>query len=140
MLKKLKEIESRVIVGGENLLEKAELQEKLLAESELELENQRAKELELQNALNKKQAEILQIEESYGTLQEEIVGVNKKLKKVFSLMKSAQSELSEISSDYAKLKEDMLETIRATQKEIKRTNFIIQNYIPGKFHISNLRT
>ena len=89
------------------------------------------KELELQDALDKKQAEILQIEESYGTLQEEVVGVNKKLKKVFTLMKAAQSELSDISNDYTKLREDMLDTIRATQKEINLANFIIQNYIPG---------
>lgn len=41
MLEKLKALENKVIVGGENLLEKAELQEKLLAESELELEKQR---------------------------------------------------------------------------------------------------
>lgn len=74
----------------------------------------------------------MQIEESYGTLQEEISGVNKKLRRVFSLMKSSQSELLDIRSEYAKLREDILETIRATQKEINLANFIIQNYIPGK--------
>ena len=41
MIDKLKSLENKVIIGGENLLEKAELQEKLLAESELELEKQR---------------------------------------------------------------------------------------------------
>lgn len=41
MIEKLKALENKVIIGGENLLEKAELQEKLLAESELELEKQR---------------------------------------------------------------------------------------------------
>ena len=132
MINKLREIENKAIIGGENLLEKAELQEKLLAETELELEKQRVKELELQDELDKKQAEILQIEESYGTLQEEVVGLNKKLKKVFTLMKSAQSELSDKRSDYAKLREDMLETIRATQREIKLADFIIKHYIPGR--------
>ena len=137
MINKLREIENKAIIGGENLLEKAELQEKLLAETEAELEKQRVKELELQDELCKKQAEILQIEESYGTLQEEVVGLNKKLKKVFTLMKSAQSELSDKRSDYAKLKEDMLETIRATQREIKLADFIIKHYIPGEFLLRN---
>lgn len=132
MINKLREIENKAIIGGENLLEKVELQEKLLAETEAELEKQRVKEAELQDELDKKQAEILQIEESYGTLQEEVVGLNKKLKKVFTLMKSAQSELSDKRSDYAKLKEDMLETIRATQREIKLADFIIKHYIPGR--------
>lgn len=38
LVDKLKCLEDKIIVGGENLLEKAELQEKLLAESEAELE------------------------------------------------------------------------------------------------------
>lgn len=37
MLEKLKALENKIMVGGENLLEKAELQERLLAESEAEL-------------------------------------------------------------------------------------------------------
>jgi hypothetical protein len=37
LLDKLKCLEEKIMVGGENLLEKAELQEKLLAESEAEL-------------------------------------------------------------------------------------------------------
>ena len=42
------------------------------------------KEAELKSVLERKQAEMLQIEESYGTLQEEVTGLNKKLKKVLS--------------------------------------------------------
>lgn len=41
MLEKLKSLEEKIIVGGENLLAKAELQEKLLAESAAELEARR---------------------------------------------------------------------------------------------------
>lgn len=48
-------------------------------------------------------------------------------------MKSSQSELSDVISEYAKLREDMLETIRATQKEINLADFIIQNYIPETY-------
>jgi peptidoglycan hydrolase CwlO-like protein len=69
-------------MGGENLIEKAELQEKLIAESEAELQLRRNKEKELQMTLEQRQAEILKIEDSYGTLQEEVNALNKKLKKV----------------------------------------------------------
>lgn len=41
LIEKLKCLEEKIIVGGENLLAKAELQEKLLAESEAELEARR---------------------------------------------------------------------------------------------------
>lgn len=38
MAEKLKSLEQKIIIGGENLLEKAETQERLLAESEAELQ------------------------------------------------------------------------------------------------------
>ncbi|XP_015787992.1 kinesin-like protein KIF3A [Tetranychus urticae] len=130
LLEKLKCLEEKIMVGGENLLEKAELQEKLLIESEAELEARKKKEDELKIALEKKQAEMIQIEEFYGTLQEEVVGINKKLKKVFNYLCSAKSELSDIQSEYSKLREDLLDTIRATHKEIKLANLIISQFIP----------
>ena len=47
MLEKLKSLEAKICVGGENLIEKAELQEKLIAESEAELQLRRNKEKEI---------------------------------------------------------------------------------------------
>ncbi|RWS13838.1 Kinesin-like protein 4 [Dinothrombium tinctorium] len=132
-LEKLKYLEAKIMVGGENLLEKAELQEKLLAESEAELQERRDKEAALKLELERKEAEILQIEESYGTLQEEIVGLNKKLKKVFSYLCAAKSEFADMQSEYSKLREDILDTIRATHKEIKLANYIIKCHIPESY-------
>jgi kinesin family protein 3/17 len=48
---KLASLEKKIIVGGENLLEKAELQARLLAESEKELEARLQKETELKKRL-----------------------------------------------------------------------------------------
>lgn len=56
MLKqKLAAVEKKIIVGGENLLEKAEEQEKLLEESAKELEERKEKEEELRKALEEKE-------------------------------------------------------------------------------------
>lgn len=82
LAEKLRMLEQKIVVGGENLLEKAERQEKQLAESEAELENIRRKEQELKDALEQKNAEMLQIEGSYESLNEEVVALNRKLKKV----------------------------------------------------------
>ena len=58
---KLQVIEKKIIVGGENLLEKAEEQERLLAESAKELEQRKEKEGELKKALEEKEvSEILE--------------------------------------------------------------------------------
>ena len=82
LIEKLKEIQQKIMIGGENLLEKAEQQERQLAETEAELEASRNKELELKSVLEQKEGEILKMEESYGSLQEEAAALNKKLIKV----------------------------------------------------------
>lgn len=82
MQEKLKMLQEKIMIGGENLLEKAEQQERQLAETEAAIEASRTKELELKCVLEQKDAEILKIEESYESLQEEVAGLNKKLIKV----------------------------------------------------------
>jgi len=52
---KLAQIEKKIIVGGENLLEKAEEQEKLLEESARELEERQKKAESLRRALEEKE-------------------------------------------------------------------------------------
>jgi len=52
---KLQQIEKKIIVGGENLLEKAEEQERLLDESAKELEERRQKAEALRKALEEKE-------------------------------------------------------------------------------------
>ncbi len=96
MKSKLLALEKKIIVGGENLLEKAEEQERLLQESAKELEETIRKEEELKNALQEKEAEKLDIEEKYASLQDEAAGKSRKLKKVWTMLQSAKSELSDL--------------------------------------------
>lgn len=55
MSHKLAAIEKKIIVGGENLLEKAEEQEKLLEQSAKELEERHAKYEQLRRQLEEKE-------------------------------------------------------------------------------------
>lgn len=60
LLKKLHQIEKKVIVGGENLLEKMEEQAKLLEDSNKELEERKNKEAELRKVLEQKQVCVIE--------------------------------------------------------------------------------
>lgn len=55
MREKLQNLEKKILVGGENLLEKAELQEQLLEASARELEQRRRKEEHLRQQLQQKE-------------------------------------------------------------------------------------
>ena len=93
---KLVALEKKIIVGGENLLDKAEEQEKLLDESAKELEETIETEQKLRQQLKAKEAERVDIEEKYSSLQEEASGKTRKLKKVWSMLQSAKSELTDV--------------------------------------------
>lgn len=54
-MQKLHALEKKIIVGGENLLQKAEEQERLLEESARELEERKLKEAALREALELKE-------------------------------------------------------------------------------------
>ena len=90
---KLSTIEKKVIVGGVDLLKKSEEQERLLEESSRELEERVKKQEELRKELEERELEEKDIEEKYASLQEEAVGKTKKLKKVWSMLMSAKSEV-----------------------------------------------
>lgn len=93
MEEKLQAIEKKVIVGGVDLLQKMEDQEKLLDESAKELEERQKKQEALKRELEEKEAERIDIEEKYVNLQEEAAGKTKKLKKVWTMLMSAKSEV-----------------------------------------------
>ena len=70
-----------MFIVGENLLEKAEEQERLLDESARQLEDTISREASIRQKMKEKEAERLDIEEKYSSLQEEVAGKTRKLKK-----------------------------------------------------------
>ncbi|GAB1601161.1 kinesin-like protein KIF3A [Argonauta hians] len=133
LTQKLAVIEKKIIVGGENLLEKAEEQERLLEESACELEERKKREEELRKALEEKEQERLDIEEKYSSLQEEVVGKTKKLKKCWSMYTQAKIEIADVQKDHQREMEGLLENVRQLSRELKLQMLTIDNFIPMEF-------
>ncbi|GFR15965.1 kinesin-like protein KIF3A [Trichonephila clavata] len=133
LVQKLQGLEKQIIIGGENLLEKAQEQEKLLEESSKELEERKKKELELKKALEEKETERLNIEEKYSSLQEEAAGKTKKLKKVWQMLLSAKNELNDLRQEHQREMEGLLENIRQLDRELSLNKLIIDMFIPPEY-------
>uniref|UniRef100_A0A0K0FGM0 Kinesin-like protein n=1 Tax=Strongyloides venezuelensis TaxID=75913 RepID=A0A0K0FGM0_STRVS len=130
---KLHQIEKNIIIGGENLLDKAEIQAKLLEESNIELEQSKQSEEELKKVLKEREAERLDIEEKYSSLQEEANGKTKKLKKVWTLLCDAKEELKDVQEEHQREMELLLDNVRQLRKELMLYLTIIDNYIPEEY-------
>ena len=81
-------------MGGVDLLEKAQEQERLLEESAKELQARQAKEEELRKRLLKKEAEQKKAEEKFTNMQEEADVKTRALKKAFHQLMSAKNEVT----------------------------------------------
>lgn len=130
---KLQSLENKILVGGENLLEKAFNQEKLLESSVAELEATSKKEQELHQNLQKIEAERIDIEERYSSMQEECVGKTKKLQKVMSMLMSLKSELADQQQEQQREKEGIYENIRSLSRELALCELVINSYIPKEY-------
>ena len=153
---------AQVIVGGVNLLEQAEEQERLLEQSAKELENRKKKEAKLRRQLQKKEAEQHDIEEKYANLREESEGKTKRLKEVWKQLQHAKEEASvytfivmcklcmiivyssiirvpvclqiaDMQAEFQQENEQLLETIRELEREVNLQQLIMNSYIPEEY-------
>lgn len=130
---KLQRLESKVLVGGENLLDKADTQRRLLEQAARELELRAANELRLKEDLQKKEAERLDIEERYSSLQEENAAKTRKLKRAVQLLNSAKAELADQQREQQREMEGILDSIRALKREIQLADLVLDSYIPKEY-------
>lgn len=133
LLQQLRLLKNKIMIGGVNLLEKAEMHERLLEASRQELEEKRQRELNLKNELDKKQKYIDSMAKSKGTLEDQVIVLDDKLKRVLTMYHQTKEEQRDLSNEHEQLKENLLKTIRATNKEIKYANCIIDDFIPGEY-------
>ncbi|XP_041968700.1 kinesin-like protein KIF3A [Aricia agestis] len=130
---KLSRLESKVLVGGENLLEKADAQRRLLEQAARELEQRRLVELQLQKHLQKKEAERLDIEERYSSLQEESAAKSRKLKRAVQLLSAAKAELADQQREQQREMEGILDGVRALRRELQLAEIVLDAYIPKEY-------
>ena len=108
-------------------------QEKLLEESARELEETIAREESLRKRLEAKEAERLDVEEKYSSLQEEAAGKTRKLKKVWGMYQSAKAELGDLQSEQQREMEGLLDSVRHLTRELRLQMLIIDNFVPPEY-------
>ncbi|GCB69961.1 hypothetical protein scyTo_0010674 [Scyliorhinus torazame] len=77
--------------------------------------------------------ERLDIEEKYTSLQEEAQGKTKKLKKVWTMLMAAKSEMADLQQEHQREIEGLLENIRQLSRELRLQMLIIDNFIPQEY-------
>jgi kinesin family member 3A len=88
---------------------------------------------QLEENLQKIEAERIDIEERYSSLQEECVGKTKKLQRVMSMLMSLKSELGDQQQEQQREKEGIYDNIRSLSRELALCELVINAYIPKEY-------
>ncbi|EOD32389.1 hypothetical protein EMIHUDRAFT_230328 [Emiliania huxleyi CCMP1516] len=103
---RLKELEGKLIVGGENLLDKSEKQES-----------------------PSHPPAVVELEQ-YASLEAEVEGKTRKLKRLWTKYQAAQADILDVQKEFQREKEDLLDTIRELSRQLKLRQLLMSASIP----------
>lgn len=86
------------------------------------------------------QAERINIEERYSSLQDEAQGLSRKLKKVTAMLLSAREELKDVTAENQREMEGLLDSVRQLTKELALQETIQNIFIPDHYRVRLLNS
>lgn len=124
--RQLQAMQEKLLIGGV-VLDKAARQEEELRRTQFELDERRRQEASLARELE--EANLL-IEEQYASMAEEVESKTRKLRKVWNRLQAAQAEIKDLTEEAAKEREDLLDTIRDLNKQLKLKAILLEAFVP----------
>ncbi|CAD8104984.1 unnamed protein product [Paramecium sonneborni] len=118
----LKEKEQMMVQGGRGTEDEKKKYKKLRQA----IDQQKKEHENLINQQEQQQQELLQIETKYQSVQEEVEKLRKLVKYLRKKLEEAQNEQKDLKQEVEYEKEDLLDTIRSQEKEIKLYSGIIK--------------
>jgi kinesin family protein 3/17 len=131
---KLRKMEQELMVGGE-IASNAAKQEAALRIANQELIAKKETEAILARKMAEKEAEKLDLEEKYSSLNDEVTTKTRKLKKVWSKYQQAKAEITDLEREFVNEKTELLDSVRELTKQLKLKAFVISKFIPPKVSV-----
>jgi kinesin family protein 3/17 len=129
LLRKLKAMEDQLNQGSQ-IMDQATRQEQELQMAKLQLDERRRQENQLAQELRAQEEEWGALEQRYNSRQEHVEDLNKKLKKLWVKVQGTDTEVRDVQQEFQREKEDMLDTVRYLNQQIKLRTVIIDHFVP----------
>ncbi|XP_067223889.1 kinesin family member 3Cb [Chanodichthys erythropterus] len=130
MIEKYKAMESKLLVGGKNIIDHTNEQQRMLELKRQEIAEQDRKEREMQQLMFEQDEETIELKETFSTLQQEVEFKTKKLRKFYSKLQLVRSEIGDIINEHVTMRQELEQTMNELTREMKFKNLIIDNFIP----------
>ncbi|XP_034445865.1 kinesin-like protein KIF3B isoform X1 [Hippoglossus hippoglossus] len=127
---KVKAMESKLLVGGKNIVDHTNEQQKMLQQRRHEIAEQKRSEREMQQEMESRDEETLELKETYTSLQQEVDIKTKKLKKLFAKLQAVKAEIHDIQEAHIRERQELEQTQNELTRDLKLKHLIIENFIP----------
>ncbi|KAI1897691.1 hypothetical protein AGOR_G00085890 [Albula goreensis] len=127
---KFKAMESKLLVGGKNIIDHTNEQQKMLELKRQEIAEQTRREREMQQKMFLQDEETLELRETFSSLQQEVELKTKKLKKLYAKLQAVKVEIQDMNDEHVKARQELEQTQNELTRELKFKYLIIENFIP----------
>ncbi|KAJ8412306.1 hypothetical protein AAFF_G00145730 [Aldrovandia affinis] len=127
---KVRAMESKLLVGGKNIVDHTNEQQKILEQKRQEIAEQKRREREMQQQVESWDEETLELKETYSSLQQEVDIKTKKLKKLFAKLQAVKAEIHDVQEEHIRERQELEQTQNELTRELKLKQLIIENFIP----------
>nr|XP_006625917.2 PREDICTED: kinesin-like protein KIF3C isoform X2 [Lepisosteus oculatus] len=127
---KFKAMESKLLVGGKNIIDHTNEQQKMLEMKRQEIAEQKRREREIQQQMLVQDEETVELRETFSSLQQEVELKTKKLKKLYSKLQAVKAEIQDLHDEHVRTRQDLEQTQNELTRELKFKYLIIENFIP----------
>ncbi|KAL2082594.1 hypothetical protein ACEWY4_022412 [Coilia grayii] len=127
---KVKALESKLLVGGKNIMDHTNEQQKMLELKRQEIAEQTRREREMQQQMMAQDEETLELRETYSSLQQEVELKTKKLKKLYAKLQAVKAEIQDVNDEHVRTRQELEQTQNELTRELKFKYLIIENFIP----------
>ncbi|XP_039981327.1 kinesin-like protein KIF3C isoform X2 [Xiphias gladius] len=127
---KYKAMESKLLVGGKNIIDHTNEQQKMLEMKRQEIAEQTRSEREMQQQMLVQDEETLELRETFTSLQQEVEAKTKKLKKLYAKLQCIKAEIQDVNDEHVRSRQELEQTQNELTRELKFKYLIIENFIP----------
>ncbi|XP_029352522.1 kinesin-like protein KIF3C isoform X2 [Echeneis naucrates] len=127
---KYKAMESKLLVGGKNIMDHTNEQQKMLEMKRQEIAEQTRREREMQQQMLVQDEETVELRETFTSLQQEVEAKTKKLKKLYAKLQCIKAEIQDVNDEHVRSRQELEQTQNELTRELKFKYLIIENFIP----------
>ncbi|XP_047102355.1 kinesin-like protein KIF3B [Schistocerca piceifrons] len=126
----IREMESRLLCGGKNIIDHTNEQQKALEMHNQEIAERKKKEVEMRQKLEEQADTAYDIRVTYENLVHEVEFKTLKLTKLFAKMTDVKQEIKDVAEEYNRERRELQMEQDLLLKELKVKYLIIENFIP----------